>query len=153
MFHGGKEVFITSTLKLDHCWVCSSTDALQEHHVVPTAYGGGDGPTVTLCPTHHDLLHETSFRDPSSWTFPGHPEVQAARLFYLTKVVSNSRRTVKTLNPERDLKVTVKFSPQEAKQFLAVRSNLGTTSHESTIRALVLKAYKELNVLNHQTPQ
>lgn len=28
-----------------------------EHHLIPRAYGGVDGPTTMVCSAHHDLLH------------------------------------------------------------------------------------------------
>lgn len=53
--------------RLDYCWVCEnqlmdgsvgSADHLrEEHHIIPKAYGGADGPTVSLCASHHSLLH------------------------------------------------------------------------------------------------
>lgn len=51
---------------LEHCWVCELrfTDVVnpgpasrEEHHIIPQAYGGSDGPTVSLCSNHHALLH------------------------------------------------------------------------------------------------
>lgn len=34
----------------------------EEHHVIPQAYGGVDGPTVSVCLHHHDLLHKVAER-------------------------------------------------------------------------------------------
>lgn len=54
---------INQTLKLDHCWICDKTPErdkvkLHEHHVIPRAYGGANGPEVTLCSGCHNLLHD-----------------------------------------------------------------------------------------------
>ncbi len=53
-----------SSIVLDWCWVCNEkfvgrggTSICEEHHIVPRAYGGTDGPTVSLCDTHHSKLH------------------------------------------------------------------------------------------------
>jgi hypothetical protein len=52
---------------LDYCWICSvrfkdsvpAGPALREdHHVIPRAFGGTDGPVVSLCETHHGILHK-----------------------------------------------------------------------------------------------
>lgn len=60
------DLALTSTLTLPYCWVCKKTffpegsDASvirNEHHVIPRAYGGVDGPTVSLCSADHDMLH------------------------------------------------------------------------------------------------
>lgn len=57
---------ITETIDQPTCWVCSKTffpegeDASvirNDHHVIPRAFGGSDGPTVPLCSADHDLLH------------------------------------------------------------------------------------------------
>lgn len=42
------------------CYVCQSNIGFDEHHVIPQAKGGRAGPTVFLCPTHHDLVHRVS---------------------------------------------------------------------------------------------
>lgn len=53
------------TIVLDHCWIClarflgdGGTEPREDHHVIPEAYGGRDGPTVTLCDSHHTKLHK-----------------------------------------------------------------------------------------------
>lgn len=54
---------IQAHIKLDFCWVCklAGTEAkLHDHHVVPTAFGGKDGPQVTLCSSHHNSLHDAA---------------------------------------------------------------------------------------------
>jgi hypothetical protein len=50
---------------LPHCWVCEEkfTDSggeakRHEHHIIPRAYGGSNGPLCSLCTNHHNLLHE-----------------------------------------------------------------------------------------------
>lgn len=58
---------IRETISLPHCWVCGRaffgeggddpSVVKHAHHVVPRAAGGTDGPTVSLCTHHHDLLH------------------------------------------------------------------------------------------------
>ena len=40
------------------CRVCDRSESvMNEHHVIPQACGGAEGPTVILCPTCHDTLH------------------------------------------------------------------------------------------------
>jgi hypothetical protein len=53
---------------LPHCWVCGVrfTDltvnpgpaAREDHHIIPQAYGGTDGPLVSLCDSHHTAVHK-----------------------------------------------------------------------------------------------
>lgn len=51
---------------LDYCWVCEDRfvdsnppgpKIRHNHHIVPQAFGGVDGPQVTLCTDHHNKLH------------------------------------------------------------------------------------------------
>lgn len=51
---------------LPYCWVCEfrfsdqtppGPATREEHHIIPQAYGGADGPTVSLCSNHHSMLH------------------------------------------------------------------------------------------------
>lgn len=48
--------------KLDRCWVCQTpfnhSVKCEEHHVIPRAYGGIDGPQVSLCDSHHTAAHQ-----------------------------------------------------------------------------------------------
>lgn len=60
----GKPSNHPSSIVLDHCWICSAkftgnggSAVREDHHVVPRAFGGVDGPTVTLCENHHGKLH------------------------------------------------------------------------------------------------
>ena len=45
----------------DACWVCERafTHNLtsHDHHVIPRAFGGTNGPQVRICTSHHGLLH------------------------------------------------------------------------------------------------
>ncbi len=54
------------SVDLPHCWVCQIrfTSSVppgpaqrEDHHVIPQAYGGTDGPTVSICETHHAAVH------------------------------------------------------------------------------------------------
>jgi hypothetical protein len=57
--------------RLNVCWICRKLLAdsggdphtiRHEHHIVPRAYGGTDGPTVTLCTGHHTLMHNVALK-------------------------------------------------------------------------------------------
>ena len=52
---------------LPHCWVCNVRFNNQvppgpaheeRHHIFPQAFGGKDGPQVSLCDGHHTSLHK-----------------------------------------------------------------------------------------------
>ena len=57
--------FGPKTMWLKHqCWVCArrfSNNLLREdHHIIPVAFGGVNGPQVSLCSDHHSLLHKVA---------------------------------------------------------------------------------------------
>ena len=47
-------------MKFNFCVVCGEDKVIHQHHFVPKSLGGGDEETnmLTLCPTHHYLLHQ-----------------------------------------------------------------------------------------------
>lgn len=83
---------------LPHCWVCgvkfSHSVKEHHHHVVPRAYGGVDGPQVSLCDSHHSALHEIALRLYSKkpyFTLLTPDPAKNKRLMYLASVAYNAR--------------------------------------------------------------
>lgn len=89
-----RNLLITKTIVLDHCWVCPSTEGIHQHHVVPQSCGGTNGPTVTLCGTHHSLIHTEAFRLEHERRFQGTAQ-QIQKLMYLTSVIHRSFAAVR----------------------------------------------------------
>lgn len=143
MFIGSIDITITHTLKLNSCWVCCGNEALQEHHVVPQAYGGKNGPTVTLCATHHDLIHLASYKPEVEWVFQG-SSIEVNKLKYLTTVITKSRDATKQLAPERDILKSFHFSASEIKKLKALKTLLNLSSEEKVIKYLLEKGYNSL---------
>jgi hypothetical protein len=56
---------------VDDCFACGLTRPCEQHHVIPRASGGEDGPTVPLCLSCHAFVTPTRMhpysRDPSEW--------------------------------------------------------------------------------------
>lgn len=95
------------SIHLNYCWICEKrfTDAenpgllnREEHHVIPRAYGGIDGPTVSLCDTHHTAAHKVA-----SLLEAGKPyhlftknlnQTQISKLLYLATVIVNAKNKV-----------------------------------------------------------
>lgn len=116
------------------CYVCGSTNALQEHHVYPQAYGGRDLPTVMLCASHHNNVHavvdqclsrarrnqEMSFK----WPFGG-DKARGARLVN-TAIYAFFNRL------ENQRKVQVRYDDNFAAKLLQVQFTL-ETQHKKRI--------------------
>lgn len=88
---------------LEHCWVCLQrfTDVnppgpmlRHEHHMVPRAYGGVDGPTISLCDSHHNTLHKIATCLINKKTYYAHlqgtTDEQKSKLIYLANIVFNA---------------------------------------------------------------
>jgi hypothetical protein len=91
------------SITLPFCWVCGVrfTDSLppgpankEVHHIIPRAAGGSDGPTVTICETHHGKLHKiancmSSGKPHFSFVSDETPE-QKQKLYWLASRVFNA---------------------------------------------------------------
>lgn len=92
---------ITDHMFLPHCWICNvpwgPNTKEHKHHVIPRAYGGTDGPQVSLCDSHHSALHEIALKlyskKPFNNLLTSNPE-QDRKLLYLASVAYNSRIAV-----------------------------------------------------------
>ena len=101
-----RDIPITKHIRGDVCWVCkrpfNHSLTHEDHHIVPCAYGGTDGPQVRICSPHHTSLHTIALRLysgkpyfdllPSPLT-PFNSGVQE-RLLYLASVAYNARVAV-----------------------------------------------------------
>lgn len=83
---------------LDYCWVCElkfgPSCKKEDHHLIPRAYGGVDGPQVSLCDSHHTALHNIALRLYGKKPFTDlltQKPAQDQKLLYLASVVCNAR--------------------------------------------------------------
>lgn len=97
---------------LPHCWVCTrlfNANLVEErHHIIPRAYGGEDGPQVSLCSDHHTTLHEIGKRIYSGKPFHDLLTKNAeadAKLVYLGTIACNAR--IATENDPNKLQMVV----------------------------------------------
>jgi hypothetical protein len=129
------------TLKLDHCWICkrklgdSGGDpsmVRNEHHVIPRAFGGADGPTVSLCSAHHDLMHKIGDRliagKPHFELLTKDPEIDYRMLWLASRVQAS--HSMFSDDPNK-------------KQLLIVRTN-------ATISSMVSDLKKALKLSNRE---
>ena len=132
-------VEITHTLNLGHCWICLCRDSdgnkLHSHHCVPVASGGIDGPTVTLCSSHHSAIHDAALRcypnrldRMNKWlevlpVIPGCKE----RFYYLVNVIIRSRDAVSEDTNKRN-SVSVSLSGADNRLLNSLCDQLSTES-------------------------
>lgn len=115
------EVGRTKHTFLPWCWVCKTKFGPnlvpEDHHVIPRAYGGVDGPQVRLCSDHHTGLHEVGKRlyagKPYHDLLSGNAE-QDKRLVYLGTVACNARLATEN-DPNKTLVVVLSLTNQHKK--------------------------------------
>lgn len=130
---------------LQHCWVCAGKHGLNDHHVIPEAYGGVDGPQVTLCASHHTLIHTVALRPRSRWRqelAPHHNEEQLAKLMQLVDIIAKAKAATRGL--KRPLVVQHKFSTERGIKLKELKYLLGCSSLTSTLDKLVDVLHSQL---------
>lgn len=84
---------------LDHCWVCGIrfTDSnppgsanKELHHVVPRAFGGLDGPIVSLCDSCHSKVHKLTAKNIDYSILNGLDKQAQSKLQYLASVIKSA---------------------------------------------------------------
>ena len=113
-------MFAFPTLVLEHCWVCEArfndvknpgSAMREEHHVIPRAYGGIDGPTVSLCDGHHSAIHKIAVafksKKPYHHLLGTHDTNQVKKLLALAQFIANAEETTRS-DPNK--KAVVVFS-------------------------------------------
>lgn len=110
------------------CWICDGllldsggdpSRMRNEHHVIPRAFGGEDGPTVSLDSAHHDLLHLVA--DKISAGTPWKHLVEAMAPLHKSRAVYLATRVVvaaKTIANDPNKRLHIMISPsrqQDAK--------------------------------------
>lgn len=142
------------SLHLPHCWVCESKfsdsggpveNLRHEHHVIPRAAGGTDGPTVSLCDTHHSLLHKIADR------------LSAGKEYYdlLTRNVEKDKKLLFLASRVHVAMAAVENDPNKRRLMplsfeaslvakLAAVSGMHNLSRANTIKLLIEKEYSRL---------
>lgn len=127
-------LLINRHIFLDHCWVCGlkfdHSNKKEDHHIIPRAYGGVDGPQVSLCDSHHTAGHNISLKLYSKKPFTDlltNNEEQNKKLLYLATTICNARILTEG-DPNK--KQVIIFSPKKEtldklKQLKRVYGNLG----------------------------
>lgn len=133
------------TIKLEHCWVCDSPSSLHEHHMIPQAYGGTDGPTVTLCASCHNGVHHVADgredMKPSYWV----TQQQQGKGAYLVKIIQQSR-IVSSKSANKRVIVTLELTAEQAKMLDRLKAVLGKSGRVSTLITLINQAYQRLTI-------
>ena len=137
---------------LDHCWICGAKFAPkgpaqeEQHHIVPRAYGGSDGPVVSLCDTCHTRLHKVALaiesNNPVFQFTTGLNQDQIQKLLYLSICVVNAKLATKD-DPNKRSVVVLQFTGKETEQLDALKKVLGAKSRMAVIKAAIFALYNK----------
>lgn len=96
------------TISLNHCWVCSErftdvdppgSEVRHDHHLIPRAFGGTDGPTVSICNKHHDILHKIAValksKKPYFHLLTNEPKDRVTKLIWMATLVFNAEQATR----------------------------------------------------------
>lgn len=100
------------------------------------AYGGGNGPTVVLCPNHHSLIHRLAKRYPDGIeaSFKNNERERG------TKLVSAIVRSMG--GSDRVFKIVYKIGQDQRNRLGLLKEELGLGSLEATVDFSVLYLMK-----------
>ena len=134
-----------SMKNLNHCWVCDDVSSLHEHHIIPQAYGGVDGPTVTLCATCHNGVHHVADgrvdMRPSTWA----TQYRNSKGDWLVNAIIKARILAST-SDNKQAKVILDLSANEAKMLDQISQAMGSTSRVKTLKTLIHQTHQRLTI-------
>jgi hypothetical protein len=134
---------------LEHCWICPTHEGIHNHHCVPQAYGGVDGPQVTLCGTHHTLVHTLALKPCPLWdnSLRKHTTdpVKIAKLRELVEIIYRARMA--TRNTVKPLQISHKLNMERSKKLRELKHLMGQSSITATIDACIDAVYNQANQL------
>lgn len=134
---------IVGHLFLDYCWVCKKRfgpdTKKEDHHVIPRAYGGLDGPQVSLCDSHHTALHEIALKLYSKKSYYQLLTKDAdvnKKLLYLASVVYNSRLATEN-DPNKKPLLIESVKKETLNELKQLRSVIPKSSRAKILEAAV----------------
>lgn len=127
---------------LDHCYVCGvrfvtanppGTANEEVHHVVPRAFGGTDGPLVSLCDSCHSKVHKLAnmllFGRTDFSLLEGLDNDSRKRLYYLANVIVRAQKLAEN-DPNKRTLISFKISGEDAQKLDFLKRVLNVTSRE-----------------------
>ncbi len=139
-----------STMDLDHCWCCNALFApkghaqKELHHIVPRAYGGVDGPMVSICDTCHTRVHKIASciysKQPYYAFTKGLDASVVKRLVYLATCVANAKSATNN-DPNKKVVVVISFSGQDGQKIDKLKKVLNLSSREQVMKHALASLY------------
>lgn len=140
------------TIVLPHCWVCGAkfvehggVEHTEHHHIIPRAYGGEDGPTVSLCERHHATLHKIALclktNKPYFTLTANHAPMQVKKLMYLATRVHEAEQATRN-DPNKRTMLVLSMDGELTRMIEDLKSVLpGVRSREAVVRSAVVSLW------------
>lgn len=142
-------------LIFDYCWVCNApfTDAVppgkeirHHHHMVPRAFGGVDGPQVSLCDGHHNKLHKIAVAwkgsKPHFMLVQGEiPEV-VKKLEYLASIVYNAELQTRN-DPNKQAAVMIHLNARQKQMIDRLKTVYSKSSRPALLELALESLYRK----------
>jgi hypothetical protein len=140
---------LTRSHLTDSCWVCQirfdHSNKKEDHHIIPRAYGGVDGPQVSLCDSHHSALHNISLRLFSKKPFKDlltHTHIYDEKLLWLATVACNSRILTEN-DPNKKQVLVLSPNKETITKLKQLKKVYGNVSRERLIELAINKLYSQ----------
>lgn len=137
---------------LPHCWICEvkftdngGTEQRHDHHILPRAYGGTDGPEVSICDGHHSTVHRIGeclmHEKPYHQYLRGEPPLRVQRIMYLASRIHEIYLLTKN-DPNKAVTVTMVLSAKHRNMIDQLKPVLGVRSREAAFIQALESLYK-----------
>ncbi|QRE00123.1 homing endonuclease [Burkholderia phage BCSR5] len=151
----GKPTKHHQTIALDHCWVCNErfndvvnpgSASREEHHVIPVRAGGKDGPTVSLCASHHSCLHamaefmSAKRQHAAILLIRQEPEDRKRKLMWLATRVVNAFAAMSN-DPNKLTLCSVEVNKRQIEMIEQLKKVTGFRSREAVLLACLEQTY------------
>ena len=130
---------------LPHCWICEvrftgdgGTEQRHDHHILPRAYGGVDGPEVSICDGHHSTVHligECLINEkPYHQFLRGEPPKRVQKIMYLATRIHEIYLLTKN-DPNKAVSVNLVLTAQHRTMIDELKPVLNVRSREAVFLA------------------
>ena len=129
----------------DICWVCGLTTSLEEHHMIPRAYGGQDGPTITLCAGCHSSVHKLADYNAQDVSYAQKllktvNKKSLTRLVELAIIIAYSKQATK--NDENKTIIFMDRFPASVNKQLKALAKILKKDQRTIVRLAIAQLYK-----------
>jgi len=119
------------------CWVCTSNNEVDEHHVIPQSAGGTKGPTKPLCVACHDGIHKVAtskiLTDANLLNImPYLTEDGIAKCKKLIRAILLAHKLVRH-DPNKKMMLQMTLNGEQKRKLLSIKKRYGLSSIAKTV--------------------